>query len=161
MKTEHYSQSGPRVIRLQNIGDGSFIDIKTHISQSHFNTLQKHEIFPGDIVIGLLGDPIPRSCIIPEGVGPAIVKADCIRFKPTPKLALTEFLNCMINEPELRTQATESVHGVARPRLNLTQIKNFSIPLPPLTWQHEIVRRVGLLFERADAFDQEVVAASP
>ena len=26
--------------------------------------------------------------------------------------------------------------------------------------QHEIVRHVGLLFERADAFDQEVVAAS-
>ena len=29
----------------------------------------------------------------------------------------------------------------------------------PLAEQHEIVRRVGLLFERADAFDQEVVAA--
>jgi len=31
--------------------------------------------------------------------------------------------------------------------------------LLPLAEQHEIVRRVGLLFERADAFDQEVVAA--
>jgi len=31
--------------------------------------------------------------------------------------------------------------------------------LPPLAEQHEIVRRVGLLFERADAFDQEVAAA--
>ena len=29
----------------------------------------------------------------------------------------------------------------------------------PLAEQHEIIRRVGLLFERADAFDQEVVAA--
>jgi hypothetical protein len=28
-----------------------------------------------------------------------------------------------------------------------------------LAVQHEIVRRVDLLFERADAFDQEVVAA--
>ena len=33
------------------------------------------------------------------------------------------------------------------------------LPLPPLAEQHEIVRRVGLLFERADAFDQEVAAA--
>jgi type I restriction enzyme S subunit len=160
LKTEHYSQSGPRVIRLQNIGDGSFIDIKTHISQSHFDTLHKHEIFPGDIAIGLLGDPIPRSCIIPDGIGPAIVKADCTRFKPNPELALTKFLSYAINVPELRSQATESVHGVARPRLNLTQIKNFSVPLPPLAEQHEIVRRVGMLFERADAFDQEVAAAS-
>lgn len=159
LKTEHYSQSGPRVIRLQNIGDGSFIDVKTHISESHFDTLHKHKIFPGDIAIGLLGDPIPRSCIIPDGIGPAIVKADCIRFKPNPELVLTEFLSYAINEPELRSQATESVHGVARPRLNLTQIKNFSVPLPPLAEQHEIVRHVGMLFERADAIDREVEAA--
>jgi type I restriction enzyme S subunit len=160
LKTEHYSRSGPRVIRLQNIGDGSFIDIKSHISQSHFDTLYKHEIFSGDIVIGLLGDPIPRSCIIPEGIGPAIVKADCIRFKPNSDLALTEFLNLSINEPELRSQATESVHGVARPRLNLTQIKNFTIPLPPLAEQHEIIRRVNALFERGDKIEQQVVAAT-
>jgi type I restriction enzyme, S subunit len=37
---------------------------------------------------------------------------------------------------------------------------SFRRSLPPLAEQHEIVRRVGLLFERADAFDQEVVAAS-
>ena len=101
LKTEHYTQNGPRVIRLQNIGDASFIDIKSHISQSHFETLHKHKIFPGDLAIGLLGDPIPRSCLIPEGIGPAIVKADCIRFKPNFSLALTEFLNYAINVQEL------------------------------------------------------------
>lgn len=31
---------------------------------------------------------------------------------------------------------------------------------PPLAEQCEIVRRVGLLFERADAFDREVAAVS-
>jgi type I restriction enzyme, S subunit len=30
---------------------------------------------------------------------------------------------------------------------------------PPLAEQYEIVRRVGMLFERADAFDSEVLAA--
>jgi type I restriction enzyme S subunit len=38
-------------------------------------------------------------------------------------------------------------------------VKDATIPLPPLAEQHEIIRRVGLLFERADAFDQEVAAA--
>jgi len=32
--------------------------------------------------------------------------------------------------------------------------------ISPFVEQHEIVRRVGLLFERAVAFDQEVVVAS-
>ncbi|MDD5141805.1 restriction endonuclease subunit S [Methanoregula sp.] len=159
LKTEHYSHTGPRVIRLQNISEGAFIDIKTHISQSHFETLLKNQIFSGEIAIGLLGDPIPRACIIPDGIGPAIVKADCIRFKPNSDLALVEFLVYAINEPELCTQTMESVHGVARPRLNLTQIKNYKIPLAPLAEQHEVVRRVSMLFERADAIDREVAAA--
>jgi type I restriction enzyme, S subunit len=33
------------------------------------------------------------------------------------------------------------------------------VPLFLPSEQHEIIRRVDLLFERADAFDQEVVAA--
>jgi type I restriction enzyme S subunit len=37
---------------------------------------------------------------------------------------------------------------------------NNYLPLLPLAEQHEIVRRVGLLFERADAIDREVVVAS-
>ncbi len=39
-------------------------------------------------------------------------------------------------------------------------IKIQPFPLPPLTEQHEIVRYVVMLFERADAIDREVVAAS-
>ena len=82
LKTEHYTQSGPRVIRLQNIGDGEFRDEKAHISQEHFETLKRHRIYGGDLVIAGLGESLPRACIIPDYVGDAIVKADCIRFKP-------------------------------------------------------------------------------
>ncbi|KUG15328.1 type i restriction-modification system, specificity subunit s [hydrocarbon metagenome] len=160
LKTEHYSVSGPRVIRLQNIGDGFFIDIKTHISESHFKSLIKHQIFPGDILIALLGEPIPRSCIVPDDIGQAIVKADCIRFKPNSEVALAEFINYTINEPEIRSQTKESIHGVARPRLNLTQIKNFLLPLPPLSEQHEIVRRVEALFALANQIEYEVAEAT-
>lgn len=39
-------------------------------------------------------------------------------------------------------------------------INKHRIPLPPLAEQHEIVRRVGLLLERADAIDREVAAAT-
>jgi type I restriction enzyme S subunit len=37
---------------------------------------------------------------------------------------------------------------------------HLEVSLPPRPEQHEIVRRVGALFERADAVDREVVAAS-
>ena len=46
------------------------------------------------------------------------------------------------------------------PALGIKDINNFTIPLPPLTEQHEIVRRVEALFARADAVEREVAAAT-
>jgi type I restriction enzyme, S subunit len=74
LKTRHYTQSGPRVIRLQNIGNGIFVDELAHISETHYAKLSKHKIESGDIVIAGLGENLPRSCIIPVSVGAAIVK---------------------------------------------------------------------------------------
>ena len=65
LKTSHYTDAGPRVIRLQNIGDGFFVDGSAHISQTHFNTLRKHEIVAGDLAIAALGETLPRSCVAP------------------------------------------------------------------------------------------------
>lgn len=81
LKSSHYTKSGPRVIRLQNIGNGKFIDEKAHISQKHYEFLKDHAVFEGDLVIRALGIPAPRACKIPSDLGLAIVKADCIRLK--------------------------------------------------------------------------------
>ena len=56
LKTEHYTSTGPRVIRLQNVGDGVFIDEEAHISGTHFERLRKHRVFAGDLVIAALGE---------------------------------------------------------------------------------------------------------
>lgn len=81
LKTRHYTDSGPRVVRLQNIGDAIFVDDKAHISSEHYESLKNHAVYAGDLVIRSLGTPAPRACKIPESLGPAIVKADCVRFK--------------------------------------------------------------------------------
>ena len=46
LKTEHYVNEGVRVIRLQNIGTGEFLDAdRAFISEAHFKTLQKQPVF--------------------------------------------------------------------------------------------------------------------
>ena len=49
LKTSHYTDQGPRVVRLQNIGDGKFINEYAHISQEHFENLSKHQVHAGDL----------------------------------------------------------------------------------------------------------------
>ena len=150
LKTEHYTDAGPRVIRLKNIGDAEFVDAKAHVSDAHFATLQKHRVFPGDIVIAALGENPPRSCLVPESLGPAIVKADCIRFKAGPRV-LPKFLNYALNGPTLRHHAKAIIHGVGRPRLNLGEIKALPIPVPPLPEQRRIVAEIEKQFTRLEA----------
>jgi len=50
--------------------------------------------------------------------------------------------------------------GTTHTTIYYPEVKALHICLPPIAEQHEIIRRIGLLFELADAFDQEVAAAS-
>src|SRR4051812_46437547 len=73
LKTEHYTDAGPRVVRLQNIGDGVFRDERAHISEEHFARLEKHSVLAGDVLVASLGEILPRACLAPTNLGPAIV----------------------------------------------------------------------------------------
>lgn len=144
LKTEHYTESGPRVIRLQNIGNGEFRDARAHISQEHFDTLKRHRISAGDLVIAGLGESLPRACIIPKYVGDAIVKADCIRFKPNPELAENKYLLYALNSETVKKFSAKIVQGIGRPRMNQQEIKAIPIPLPSLDEQRRIVRAAAV-----------------
>lgn len=149
LKTVHYTDSGPRVIRLQNVGEAEFIDARAHIEASHFDTLQKHRVFPGDIVIAALGERLPRACVVPEGVGPAIVKADCIRFKPD-AAHVARYLMYALNWEGTRKSLASIIHGVGRPRLNLGEIKSIRLPVPSNAEQTAIVAAIEKQFTRLD-----------
>lgn len=135
---QHYTSSGPRVIRLQNIGDGEFIDNPAHISQAHFERLRAHEVLPGDLLIASLGDVLPRGCLAPGNLGPAIVKADCIRVRLAgtvdPKWVLYS-----LQRPAVRRWADDQRHGVGRPRLGLGVIRRIPVPAPGIEEQRRIV----------------------
>lgn len=158
LKTEHYTTTGPRVIRLQNVGDGFFRDERAHISEERFETLKKHVARPGDIVIAALGEVLPRACVVPPGVGPAIVKADCIRVRLHPEVN-THFLNAMLNSPPVRHVATGDISGVGRPRLNLAKIRSIRVPVPPRGEQERIVAAIEEQFSRLEDANRLLRAA--
>ncbi len=151
LKSEHYVESGPRVVRLQNIGEGRFLDERAHISRDHFERLRKHRVYPGDLVIAAMGERPPRACLIPGSLGDAIVKADCIRFKPDATLAQSSYLVAALNSETTRALLSDKVHGVGRPRLNLGEIRSIAIPLPPQQEQLRIIEEIEDHFSMIDA----------
>lgn len=137
LKTEHYTPTGPRVVRLQNIGNGTFINSTAHISEDHFFSLGKHDVLAGDVLIASLGEILPRACVAPASLGPAIVKADCLRMRPAPGVD-PHFVAHMLNSPQIRSGVGETIKGVGRPRVNLADMRALVIPVPPVAEQKRI-----------------------
>ena len=162
LKTAHYRDSGPRVIRLQNIKDGYFADERAHITEEHYERLAKHQVFSGDLVIAALGENPPRACLIPEHVGPAVVKADCIRFAPSRHLSAS-FLNIALNSQPTRKRAKKLLHGVGRPRLSLGEIREIALPVPPHAEQiatvEEAERQLSIVARVSTQVDRALVRA--
>lgn len=155
LKTEHYTPEGPRVIRLQNIGEGAFIDVPAHISEDRFELLRGHEARAGDVVIASLGEDAPRACVVPEWLGPAIVKADCPRLRVRADVS-AEYVAAALNSPPVRAQAATIIHGVGRPRLNLRSIRSLLIPLPPRIEQDRIMSFLREGFSSSEALNDQL-----
>jgi type I restriction enzyme, S subunit len=149
LKTSHYTESGVRVVRLQNIGIGEFHDEnRAFISEEHFATLNKHECVPGDVLIGTLGDPNLRACILPHSITRALNKADCVQFRPNPSHAIPEYICWLLNMPATLRLAAGRIEGQTRARISMGRLADLAVPVPPLHLQArfgEIVREADMM----------------
>ena len=161
IKTEHYvNEPGVRVVRLQNIGQGSFIDgDKVYISSTYADLLKRYEVLGGDLIIASLGDnnnPIARACLYPKNSSPGIVKADCFRFRFFNTKANAEYVMYALNCPTTRKDIPGIAQGVTRDRVNLTTIKKVRIPVPPIGEQEKICEILGANDERIQKEEQNM-----
>lgn len=150
LKSSHYTDDGPRVIRLQNIGGGLFHDARAHISFEHFERLRSHEALPRDLIVAMLGETLPKACMVPATLGPAIVKADCARVRIAEPDIAAPFVMHALNSPQTRAQAADLIHGVGRPRLGLGLLREMFVPLAPMAEQRQIVDALDSYFSRLD-----------
>ena len=155
LKTAHYTSDGPRVVRLQNIGDGVFRRGDAHISQEHYEALIQHAVQAGDLVVASLGEVLPRACLVPDWIPPAIVKADCIRVRLHSDVN-PAYVNFALQLPRLKRETAAEIKGVGRPRLGLLRIKQLPIPLAPRAEQDRIVATIEEHFSRLDAVEAAV-----
>ena len=82
LKSEHYTSSGVRVIQLQNIGDGKYINKEfVYTSEEKANQLKNCLIYPNEIILAKMAEPVARACLIPDIESKYIMCSDGIRLK--------------------------------------------------------------------------------
>lgn len=161
LKSDDYSPSGVRVIRLENIGHLYFArDKQTFIPQEKYEQLIKHTLHPGDLLFSSFVDEEVRVCQFPGDLGvSAINKADCFCVRADEVLCDPRFLMMRLASRETYEVLKDVVHGATRPRINLKQLRSLVVRLPSRSEQSEIVRRVDILFAYADRLEARLQAA--
>jgi type I restriction enzyme S subunit len=154
LKSEHYSGAGVRVVRLQNIAWAEFSDSdEAYIDEGYAGELGDHSVVAGDLLIAGLGDeghPVGRACTAPEGIEPAMVKADCFRFRLDRRLLLPGFAAYQLSATA-SAAAGSLATGATRSRMNLTTTAARKVALPPLEEQRGIAAFLDRETARIDA----------
>ena len=158
MKSDEYTKDGVRLIQLQNIGDGNWLnDNKKFISEEKFTLLKRHGAVAGDIAIAKMADPVARSCILPPVAKQFIVVADCIKLTPDKSKYDAGFVSRAINSHNTRREAELKSSGTTRLRINLSALKTVHVWAPPLPEQTRIAAMLDTVDE-AIATTEAVIA---
>ena len=160
LKSDDYVGSGVRVVRLENIGAGVFIEAKeSFISPEKYEKLKRHTVRPGDIVLASFINDEVRAALIPPSIEYAVNKADCFQVHCFGDTISSEFLVQCFGARYFFKQLEQVVHGVGRPRINTTQLGESFVPLCSLPEQQEIVRVLDEQFEAIERNERELDAA--
>jgi type I restriction enzyme S subunit len=160
LKSADYASEGVRVIRLENIGHLRFIaDRQTYVPQEKYAGLARHTLQPGDILFSSFVDQQVRVCRLPEDAGLAINKADCFAIRIAEDAGDARFVTYMLAGVETFEAMKANVHGATRPRIGLSQLRDYRLPVPDLAEQSRLADLLDAAFARADRLEAEAARA--
>ena len=148
IENKDQSPAGIRLIQTGNIGNGIFLEKKERarfISEETFARLKCNEIFPGDILVSRLPDPIGRACIIPDTDERMITAVDCTICRVDKSMILPEFLCYFMRSAMYCNAIMENVTGTTRKRISRKNLGNVNVRLFPLDDQQAIVHKLDYI----------------
>ncbi|PUE30010.1 hypothetical protein B9Z39_00280 [Limnohabitans sp. JirII-29] len=159
LKSSDYVETGVRIIQLQNIGDGEFFDdyrIFTTVGKA--DELRSNNIYPGEIIMSKMGDPVGRACLIPNLHDRYVMCSDGIRLVVNEKIHAKYFVYSLINSPRFRATVEKTATGSTRKRIGLDELKNLPMLLPTKGEQQKIAECLSSLDELIVAQGRKVDA---
>lgn len=163
LTSAHYVDDGVRVVRLQNIGHAEFNGAnRAFVSDEHYETLGDHGVNAGDVLVAGLGDsshPAGRACVAPGDIQPAMVKADCFRFRLDTGQADPLFVALQLTATAVDASAVLG-SGATRQRINLQSASSRPLAMPRLAEQRRIAEfastRSDQVLQAASAIEAEL-----
>ncbi|GAU76660.1 restriction endonuclease subunit S [Fusibacter sp. 3D3] len=139
LKSSDYTNDGIRVIQLQNIGDGKFINnYSIFTSKKKADELLSCNIYPNEIIMSKMGDPVGRACIVPNVHSRYLMCSDGIRIVVNKDIYNLYFIYSLINSSTFRSIIENNSTGSTRKRIALDSLKNLQMTVPKIEEQEKI-----------------------
>ncbi|MBC2889710.1 restriction endonuclease subunit S [Gordonibacter massiliensis (ex Traore et al. 2017)] len=122
--------------------------------ETHNGRLRKSKIFPGDVIMNIVGPPLGKLAIAPETYPEANTNQAAVVIRPHGRIVLSEWIRYYLMEmSEISRISTRGSAGQVN--VSLTQSKLIRIPIPPLAEQQRIVAALDNLLAYVDAIERE------
>jgi len=158
---KYYSDHGPLFVRAQNINtDELRLDNIAHVTPPDSAEGRRTRVQQDDLLVTITGANVTKSAVVRDNIGEGYVSQHVAIARPVdPQVSPFIFL-WIISPAHGRAKLNDDAYGAGKPGLNLDNIRDMPVALPPLAEQREIVRRVTALFALADRIEQRLTAAT-
>lgn len=157
IESKDQSEEGIRLLQLADIGVREFIDKSARfISEETFIRLRCFEVFPNDVIIARMPDPIGRACIVPETGEKMITAVDCCIARVNQDHSSNKYLMYLLNTREFLHSANLLASGTTRQRIARKTMEQMKVPKPNLPIQLDIVGRLDTLTKIKKSVDLKI-----
>jgi len=148
-----------KVIKAENAGKNGFkhTEFSTVYSED-VASLSRSKLFGGELLMVFVGAGTGQVALVPND-GNWFLGPNIAMIKPNNKIVSSKYLEHYCRSPIGLVEIFKFMKSTAQPSLSMKTIRQIAFPLPPLSEQTEIVRRVEQLFAFADQLEARVKAA--
>jgi type I restriction enzyme S subunit len=158
---KYYADSGGFFIRAENINtDVLRIDDMVHVRPPDGAEGLRTRVARHDLLITITGANVTKAGIVTLDLGEAYVSQHVALVRPVDPSTAQYLYLWTVSPSHGRAKLTADAYGAGKPGLNLDNIREMAVALPPYDEQQEIVRRVEILFKLADKIEKRVAATT-
>lgn len=139
IESKDIDTDGIKYLTTGNVGANVYKEQGSgYISEATFKKLGCKDVYPGDLLISRLNEPIARTCIVPD-LGQRIVTAvDNVIYRPNPNLVERRYICYYLNSARFTEHANVIARGATMHRISRTMLGHLKVLLPPIEEQKAI-----------------------
>ena len=150
-KSEKYTSSGVRIIRIANVQNGYIEDTAPAVYPIDTTDIENYTLYEDDLLISLTGN-VGRVALLKKEFLPAALnqRVACLRLKDSAQYDKS-FLYCFLNSDYFENKCIQSAKGVAQKNMSTEWLKEYQIPNLSLVEQKEIAAVLNKISELISA----------